>query len=169
MFLLFLSPPSLENTWVNTSGISEDAFSCKSRNDYRLTSFYCTPLCCTSQVLCFLQIEGKIFHQQNNYALLYCSGCTGTISEVCLYSNQPNSKIQRLQVWSEYVLQLHFSRILSALPSSTCQLSKTEAVRGFTSLSSLSRKKSFSSSKLLTSLGFLWITPTYAMYSLLSQ
>ena len=34
---------------------------------YRHTSFYCIPLSCTSQILHFLQIEGRTLHQQKDY------------------------------------------------------------------------------------------------------
>nr|KAF6474818.1 hypothetical protein HJG63_010956 [Rousettus aegyptiacus] len=62
---------------------------------YRHTSLYCTLLSCISQMLhfFFLQIEGKILHQQKGYESLYCNtrfidevwNQTRNISKVCLY------------------------------------------------------------------------------------
>ena len=33
---------------------------------YRQASLYCTSLCCAAQILHFLQIEGKVLHQEKD-------------------------------------------------------------------------------------------------------
>lgn len=64
------------------------------RFQYKHTSFYCTSLYCTAQILHFLQIEDKTLQQQKDYYnLLYCDtrfiavvwNWTLNISEICLY------------------------------------------------------------------------------------
>ena len=42
------------------------------KEKYKDNLFYCTSLYCTLQVLHSSQIEGKTFHQQNDYFSLYC-------------------------------------------------------------------------------------------------
>ena len=61
--------------------------------------------------------------------------------------------------------------VLSALPSSTCQLSKTEAVWGLPSsrTEAHSPEQSFSSRASYQNLGFILIASTYATCSLLGQ
>lgn len=41
---------------------------------YRHSSFYCTLLYCSSQMLHFLQIKGTTLHPQKDYDLFYCCG-----------------------------------------------------------------------------------------------
>lgn len=49
---------------------------------------YCTPLHCASQVLCFLQVEGKGLPQPRDSDSLYCHACFivagPAVSELCL-------------------------------------------------------------------------------------
>lgn len=64
---------------------------------HRHTSLHCTLLYCASQVLCFLQVEGKILRQQKDSNSFYCdtllqwSGTEPAISprHACIFLTTP--------------------------------------------------------------------------------
>lgn len=81
-------------TKLDTLGLSTLFMELKHKH----TSFYCTLLCRTTQVLRFLQMEGKILYQRKHCISLYCNSLycdtgfvvvvwnqTCIISEVCLH------------------------------------------------------------------------------------
>ena len=51
---------------------------------YRLTLFYCALLYRASEMLSFLEIEGRTLHEQKDYDLRYCHGWSGTKPTISL-------------------------------------------------------------------------------------